>query len=442
TATQTALNGKQASGSYETAFSKNTAFNKNFGTTAGTVAEGNDSRILNGQTAFSWGNHAGLYPTYNGTGANGTWPIGITGNAATATNSTLWNGGAYYGSALTPASNITYAMVYDNVNSRFGIASAGGFQSFLGLGSNAYNSTAYLPLTGGSVSGKTRIRGGNSDYDVSTSSFSIEKGIEGYGVYFGVSLAGGSYIQGSTLDGVTKYPLNLNPNGGNIGIGTTAPSTKLDLRGTSATTNSTIQIVGNSTSSLLLGQNADGGVIRGQGGNNALSFWTGGAGDVAASGSGSEKMRITSTGNVGIGTSSPQQKFVVSNSGQQGVEVYIESTTAMGIQSYNRSTSSYSLMKYDASSHLFNSNVTASAFFQSSDRRLKTILKRDGDVAYFKWKDNRDTKTHIGYIAQEVRKEFPDQVQKDEKGMLSVNYIEVLVAKIQDLEKRIKQLEK
>ena len=42
----------------EQAFSKNTAFNKNFGTTAGTVAQGNDSRILNGQTAFGWGNHA------------------------------------------------------------------------------------------------------------------------------------------------------------------------------------------------------------------------------------------------------------------------------------------------------------------------------------------------------------------------------------------------
>ena len=48
TATQTALNGK------ENSFTKNTAFNKNFGTTAGTVAEGNDSRILNGQTAFGW----------------------------------------------------------------------------------------------------------------------------------------------------------------------------------------------------------------------------------------------------------------------------------------------------------------------------------------------------------------------------------------------------
>ncbi len=58
---QTQLNGKQPVGSYEPSFTKNTAFNKNLGTTAGTVAEGNDSRINNGQTAFGWGNHAGLY---------------------------------------------------------------------------------------------------------------------------------------------------------------------------------------------------------------------------------------------------------------------------------------------------------------------------------------------------------------------------------------------
>ena len=46
------------SGVYEPVFSKNTAFNKNFGTTSGTVAQGNDSRIENGQTAYGWGNHA------------------------------------------------------------------------------------------------------------------------------------------------------------------------------------------------------------------------------------------------------------------------------------------------------------------------------------------------------------------------------------------------
>lgn len=52
----------------EAAFSKNTAFNKNFGTAAGTVAQGNDSRIINGQTAFSWGNHGNAGYAVLGTG--------------------------------------------------------------------------------------------------------------------------------------------------------------------------------------------------------------------------------------------------------------------------------------------------------------------------------------------------------------------------------------
>ena len=91
---------------------------------------------------------------------------------------------------------------------------------------------------------------------------------------------------------------------------------------------------------------------------------------------------------------------------------------------------------------IFASSVAASGFFQSSDRRLKTILKRDGDVAYFKWKDGRDDKVHIGYVAQEVRRTNPNQVQKGEDKMLSVNYVEILVEKIRILEKRIEQLEK
>lgn len=41
---QTVLNGK------EPVFSKNTAFNKNFGTTSGTVCQGNDSRLSDART--------------------------------------------------------------------------------------------------------------------------------------------------------------------------------------------------------------------------------------------------------------------------------------------------------------------------------------------------------------------------------------------------------
>lgn len=89
----------------------------------------------------------------------------------------------------------------------------------------------------------------------------------------------------------------------------------------------------------------------------------------------------------------------------------------------------------------FTSNVTALGFFNSSDIRLKDIISQDGDTIKFTWKDKRDDKKHIGYVAQEIQKTYPDQVSQDDNGMLTVNYIEVLVAKIQELENRIKILE-
>lgn len=85
-------------------------------------------------------------------------------------------------------------------------------------------------------------------------------------------------------------------------------------------------------------------------------------------------------------------------------------------------------------------NITAPAFFQTSDERLKNILDRDGDVIYFKWIDLRDDKVHIGYVAQEVRNILPEQVNEDEDGILSVNYTEVLVDKVRKLENIVEHL--
>lgn len=86
--------------------------------------------------------------------------------------------------------------------------------------------------------------------------------------------------------------------------------------------------------------------------------------------------------------------------------------------------------------------ITASGGFFNSDIRLKDVVSRNGDVIVFKWKDGRDSKTHVGYSAQEVQAIMPDAVSEGEDGILSVNYIEILVAKIAELENRIKQLEK
>ncbi|MFA9263264.1 MAG: tail fiber domain-containing protein, partial [Undibacterium sp.] len=91
--------------------------------------------------------------------------------------------------------------------------------------------------------------------------------------------------------------------------------------------------------------------------------------------------------------------------------------------------------------------ITASGGFFNSDIRLKDLTEYDYNVSDIKpisyfWKDGRDNQKHVGYSAQEVQKVMPDAVNEGTDGMLSVNYVEVLVAKIAELENRIKQLEK
>jgi hypothetical protein len=67
-------------------------------------------------------------------------------------------------------------------------------------------------------------------------------------------------------------------------------------------------------------------------------------------------MRIASNGNVGIGTTSPSTKFVVSNAGASGFEVDPIGGVSSGVllQAYNRSTSAYMAQSYYALSHTFN----------------------------------------------------------------------------------------
>ena len=77
--------------------------------------------------------------------------------------------------------------------------------------------------------------------------------------------------------------------------------------------------------------------------NDGTSYWSVG---------GSEQMRLTSTG-LGIGTSSPLVKLVVSNSGLNGYEF----DPANGfISSYNRNTSAWTAVKFRAGSYIWNLN--------------------------------------------------------------------------------------
>jgi len=126
---------------------------------------------------------------------------------------------------------------------------------------------------------------------------------------------------------------------------------------------------------------------------------------------GVERLRIVSTGLVGIGTATPSYRLDV-----QGGDI-----NASG-------------------------SVRAGGVVLTSDARLKDVIQSwdnddQIDLIQFRWKNNADDREHYGYLAQEVQKVLPDAVHTDSKGTMSVNYDEVQSYKIAMQEHRIKDLE-
>jgi hypothetical protein len=118
-------------------------------------------------------------------------------------------------------------------------------------------------------------------------------------------------------------------------------------------------------------------------------------------------------------------------------------TTLGGFIQFKTQNTERLKINWDGTS-VFTNSVTATAFYESSDERYKNILSRTETVGNinmvsFKWKPElkRDDKTHFGYIAQEVENIYPDTVITDGDGYKSVNYIELLVKQVSDLQREV-----
>jgi hypothetical protein len=154
----------------------------------------------------------------------------------------------------------------------------------------------------------------------------------------------------------------------NWGIGTSSPDRALEISGSSNTA-STLRIKNTAPTP-----------------DNIWDFVAEyNSGDIKILDDGTERMRIDSSGKVGINTTSPQKTFVVSNGGAEGFEISPTDVSATIRQiAYNRSTSSHLAFRYGALQHEFHVSDQEKMRIDSSGNLLvgktNNALSNDGIV--------------------------------------------------------------
>ena len=271
----------------------------------------------------------------------------LIGSTTTAFSDKLYvNGDAYATGGWRVGSAATYVGRITNGSGALTLESDGNRD--IKFGSSTNGTKMYIDTSSGNVgigttspSSKLQISGGNSSTPA-TALFSIQKNEEGYGLFSGVLGSGVSWIQSATKTQSAYYGLSLQPNGGNVGIGTTSPISKLhivDATNISAANSGVGQLsVEGSGYTLGIALDSTKAHIYHNSSLRDLSFGTNESVDMTIEGS---------TGNVGIGTTSPAYKLDVNGDGRitgmtftaSGAARRISTHSAGGVLQLNGGTS-------------------------------------------------------------------------------------------------------
>lgn len=245
---------------------------------------------------------------------------------------------------------------------------------------------------------------------------------------------------------------------GNVGIRTTSPVSALTVGGSSGavTTPTAITMDGTYRTGSLsfdslkfyLYKSSTETYGFGLGNLGEVTYWAGttSTGTHAFYTSQTERMRITSNGDVGIGVTSTSSYKLFVAGGQYG--------TYLRGGDLGTGSRALTVVKADNTDAFYvrgdgavfaTGTITATAFIPTSDIRLKDLIDYNYNVESIKpitytWKDSEDKRKKIGYSAQQVQEFLPEVVNTDEKGMLSVDYNQIFVAKIDMLQNMIQEL--
>ena len=247
---------------------------------------------------------------------------------------------------------------------------------------------------------------------------------------------------------------------GNVGIGTSSPNSVLEVAGTSSLSDFRISRTVSSSTYFF---------IKAPGGSPSAS---------QLGVNGTDVMTLNASGNVGIGTSSPNVNglstaLTINGSSTSGLEInangvnqgYLIASTSLMILNARtnipllfytndtermRITSGGNVLIGTTTDSGYKLDVTGTVrstggFFDTSDSRLKILVK---DYEQPKGIENvaarmyvKNSKKELGYYAQDLQEILPSAVNEGEDGFLSLSYSQVHTAKIAYLEDKVAQLE-
>ncbi|MFZ2587783.1 MAG: tail fiber domain-containing protein [Alphaproteobacteria bacterium] len=268
---------------------------------------------------------------------------------------------------------------------------------------------------------------------------------------FGVDDANGGWLQSRHATVTGYYPIQLNPLGGNVGIGTNDPKQKLYVAGVTQFANGNVDSsegvqmyfsddAYNTTYmhkiSTAHSSNNDQGWMKFSVASGASTY--------------NDVMTLMQNGKVGIGTTTPGSLLHVKGTGYEMLRLEGNGSGYAGFSIYNGATTKWHMYNNEGANTFYVADAdftngvymdqNASGFSGFSDRRMKTnikpysILDKIGDFqsVAFDWKKSG---THdVGVIAQDLYKVFPELVDKgdddptrvinriDEPGVWAVRY--------------------